>query len=143
MDTLGYTDPTPGSSPRMRGTPVPVNTPLGVIGIIPAYAGNTFRWLNCQCLDRDHPRVCGEHNIRVFQLRFKPGSSPRMRGTRGGAGPWLAPLGIIPAYAGNTDSISDGRLRRGDHPRVCGEHCKETVSELHPTGSSPRMRGTH
>ena len=32
---------------------------------------------------------------------------------------------------------------RGDHPRVCGEHCGEHSASFGVLGSSPRMRGTH
>ena len=50
-----------GSSPRMRGTHL-----LGFVcdygsGIIPAYAGNTTQILQKPLINRDHPRVCGEH----------------------------------------------------------------------------------
>ena len=50
-----------GSSPRMRGTPVGVGQLRGVVGIIPAHAGNTS--LACIGLLAwwDHPRACGEH----------------------------------------------------------------------------------
>ena len=45
----------------MRGTHN-VKDENGVIsGIIPAYAGNTNTEELAKLLDRDHPRVCGEH----------------------------------------------------------------------------------
>ena len=37
--------PQTGSSPRMRGTPDPSHDRHGEAGIIPAYAGNTCRYL--------------------------------------------------------------------------------------------------
>ena len=91
-----------GSSPRMRGTQVP---PAGIepaIGIIPAYAGNTISVpFRIQYL-RDHPRVCGEH-LEITPVRtITKGSSPRMRGTPESSGMFTVPVGIIPAYAGNT-----------------------------------------
>ena len=56
-----------GSSPRMRGTLVHVNLNGVLIGIIPAYAGNTgcARWPNTN--GQDHPRVCGEHDLEDSQ----------------------------------------------------------------------------
>ena len=33
-------------------------------------------------------------------------------------------------------------MRRGDHPRVCGEHDSNAQGNLQQPGSSPRMRGT-
>ena len=52
-------------------------------------------------------------------------------------------VGIIPAYAGNTIYSSFLRCLKGDHPRVCGEHLKDTERYTVERGSSPRMRGTH
>ena len=51
-------------------------------------------------------------------------------------------LGIIPAYAGNTNSPMIPQEIHGDHPRVCGEHLRKACFRGGLTGSSPRMRGT-
>ena len=112
----------PGSSPRMRGTPL----------VSDVYA----EWME------DHPRVCGEHAQETERRAQESGSSPRMRGTPSGHIQTDTRLGIIPAYAGNT--ISHGVRYAGlrDHPRVCGEHQAVLSSLLHRGGSSPRMRGT-
>ena len=91
-----------GSSPRMRGTlQNAIEIRVGA-GIIPAYAGNTTSYHLFRRDRRDHPRVCGEHFPQTRIDDFKQGSSPRMRGTRGKHFAWNLPLGIIPAYAGNT-----------------------------------------
>ena len=50
--------------------------------------------------------------------------------------------GIIPAYAGNTFSMSMSAVSDGDHPRVCGEHLWPSIRCKALMGSSPRMRGT-
>ena len=50
--------------------------------------------------------------------------------------------GIIPAYAGNTNSMSHTLGTSGDHPRVCGEHIRFMSWRSTRPGSSPRMRGT-
>ena len=54
-----------GSSPRMRGAH-DADRPSGDgPGIIPAYAGSTdFVWRSCDH-SRDHPRVCGEHEVQT------------------------------------------------------------------------------
>ena len=71
-----------GSSPRMRGTLAWHASAAMATGIIPAYAGNTYRRGSTGSPSGDHPRVCGEHPI-VLLVRADPeGSSPRMRGTR-------------------------------------------------------------
>ena len=131
-----------GSSPRMRGTHADWLERCRILGIIPAYAGNTPRptvrrtW--CRIIPayagntprttsrsgsaRDHPRVCGEHSsgplVMVHAAR------------------------IIPAYAGNTAAPNTSGLRTGDHPRVCGEHSVGVFVVDGRVGSSPRMRGT-
>ena len=71
-----------------------------------------------------------------------PGSSPRMRGTRGLDETAEILKGIIPAYAGNTRLSSRKGYPFGDHPRVCGEHASLLIAVSAGAGSSPRMRGT-
>ena len=106
----------------MRGTPNYDHIPYAQHGIIPAYAGNTFKAYPNRRATRDHPRVCGEHAAAFGTKEINPGSSPRMRGTPYIAGCERADGGIIPAYAGNT-------ARHG--------------GSITPNpGSSPRMRGT-
>ena len=51
-------------------------------------------------------------------------------------------IGIIPAYAGNTEQIPHCVRHARDHPRVCGEHEGIAHDAKSGTGSSPRMRGT-
>ena len=70
-----------GSSPRMRGTPSLPFHDHEIVGIIPAYAGNTRTPSRKSTTGRDHPRVCGEHCwIELMSVPIL-GSSPRMRGT--------------------------------------------------------------
>ncbi len=49
---------------------------------------------------------------------------------------------IIPAWAGNTPSDCKGPRRKGDHPRVGGEHAADAIVYQIQAGSSPRGRGT-
>ena len=111
-----------GSSPRMRGTLLRPLLKSRVVGIIPAYAGNT----SCKPLNQN----------------TLPGSSPRMRGTLSSSSLRPRSTGIIPAYAGNTQLIVLGKWNRRDHPRVCGEHFVVVRRGIQIKGSSPRMRGT-
>ena len=113
-----------GSSPRMRGTPTAVVVCHLVRGIIPAYAGNTIQLILCFPPCRDHPRVCGEHQVRDTLYGTTQGSSPRMRGTPVLYESRTLRSGIIPAYAGNTNFRNAFTLPERDHPRVCGEHTK-------------------
>ena len=127
----------------MRGTHCAVPARPAVMGIIPAYAGNTSLRRALVRSRRDHPRVCGEHTGGSQRMMHNPGSSPRMRGTllrylRG-----FLRDGIIPAYAGNTFFLLCEASSSRDHPRVCGEHFVVVLHGFLPLGSSPRMRGTH
>ena len=140
--SLSYSVSRAGSSPRMRGTRHHGIRRYTRPGIIPAYAGNTHGCTRQAHPARDHPRVCGEHDGVEVAGRLGQGSSPRMRGTHE---PRITPRdvhGIIPAYAGNTSGRLGHCPRRGDHPRVCGEHYNNNVSTANQQGSSPRMRGT-
>ena len=132
-----------GSSPRMRGTLQVTQVEREAVGIIPAYAGNTWPPAVAWCKAWDHPRVCGEHLLCVVGRREEQGSSPRMRGTPVKSIAPSVAAGIIPAYAGNTPRHPRWSLSSRDHPRVCGEHHEPVENTLLNAGSSPRMRGTH
>ena len=47
----------------MRGTPYTPYPTGRYTGIIPAYAGNTLVFDADRLERRDHPRVCGEHEL--------------------------------------------------------------------------------
>ena len=126
----------------MRGTLVAQFLRADQIGIIPAYAGNTYKHVRGWKFRRDHPRVCGEHVVGERKGSVQTGSSPRMRGTPFPTSKPCVTMGIIPAYAGNTSVRLESRARWRDHPRVCGEHAVKRKSDWPRPGSSPRMRGT-
>ena len=131
-----------GSSPRMRGTPVPLLHARLALRIIPAYAGNTRSPMRSVSRCRDHPRVCGEHPMLFDTFVTTVGSSPRMRGTLHDWPIQVVVDRIIPAYAGNTAVLTTEDFFFWDHPRVCGEHICGNVNGGSLRGSSPRMRGT-
>ena len=111
-----------GSSPRMRGARIGKYRDAVSTRIIPAYAGSTRQAGTEAAESRDHPRVCGEHSVRLVPCNRPPGSSPRMRGALLVAALELAVVGIIPAYAGSTTACKLAEALGWDHPRVCGEH---------------------
>ena len=131
-----------GSSPRMRGTPVPRPSVPRPSGIIPAHAGNTKYWLPRSARNGDHPRACGEHQVRDTMYGTTQGSSPRMRGTPTQQNRFMMASGIIPAHAGNTGVTVAVSFGVRDHPRACGEHFCYIPYRGSVQGSSPRMRGT-
>ena len=115
-----------GSSPRMRGAHRGRGHLQAFRGIIPAYAGSTFRSCSRCAAFRDHPRVCGEHSASKDSAKNRSGSSPRMRGALRVEGFSQEQVGIIPAYAGSTRKEADAPVDGRDHPRVCGEHTKKS-----------------
>ena len=50
----------------MRGTRKKMLFIEEELRIIPAYAGNTFVFINHHSYIQDHPRLCGEHKVFLF-----------------------------------------------------------------------------
>ena len=71
--------------------------------------------------------MCGEHRSIVGIGVACQGSSPHVRGALVSVDDAALLFGIIPACAGSTKCplLLTGLPR--DHPRMCGEHCNETV----------------
>ena len=131
-----------GSSPHVRGTPLPKIDGGTVVGIIPACAGNTAGARSGGRARRDHPRMCGEHQTIDTWNGKEVGSSPHVRGTQPSRCPISTRTGIIPACAGNTRRFCFLFLLVRDHPRMCGEHGSRQTKEKSFSGSSPHVRGT-
>ena len=94
--------PSPGSSPRVRGTLEHILHYSSIIRFIPACAGNSSSPCSEPSPNPVHPRVCGELAPSRPATATRGGSSPRVRGTRrrqGGAGRHDR---FIPACAGNS-----------------------------------------
>ena len=91
-----------GSSPHTRGALIIFRSIAAFQGIIPAYAGSTGWVRHTPHIDRDHPRIRGEHKLTATVEQLRGGSSPHTRGApEGPFDPWDR-LRIIPAYAGST-----------------------------------------
>ena len=73
-----------GSSPRVRGKRIDTTLQTRADGLIPACAGKTTCDTNKLFFARAHPRVCGENRLSSSKLGGGAGSSPRVRGKRGG-----------------------------------------------------------
>ena len=131
-----------GSSPRVRGTPMPGTMMSAASRFIPACAGNTARWVSRPTGPAVHPRVCGEHWSVAGRCCCRCGSSPRVRGTRGCSNLGVGLHRFIPACAGNTPTPRRSTRASPVHPRVCGEHLMISRAVIRRSGSSPRVRGT-
>ncbi len=145
----GERSPTPGavaaprgSSPRVRGTPMPRRRGRQRHRFIPAGAGNAWRPLTLTTSIPVHPRGCGERTAGHVARLLEHGSSPRVRGTRQRLQKAERALRFIPAGAGNAPTP---RRRTGPatvHPRGCGERKPPQAGAGRGAGSSPRVRGT-
>ena len=130
-----------GSSPHTRGARVQHQPVKAQPRIIPAYAGSTTGRTAGEHRHRDHPRIRGEHPDEPHWIGTFAGSSPHTRGAHDRRSPPNPHQRIIPAYAGSTRPRKRRTPRRGDHPRIRGEHGRQLRYDLNNGGSSPHTRG--
>ena len=130
-----------GSSPRVRGKRHQSSGKQGSGRLIPARAGKTSYSHPPTLGHSAHPRACGENVDEVGRVWIGGGSSPRVRGKRGG---WRRPprkRRLIPARAGKTPLEHWNHAWGRAHPRACGENAMTSPSPDSLPGSSPRVRG--
>ena len=130
-----------GSSPRVRGKPVPLTRPLGLLRLIPARAGKTRAPHPHRGAQPAHPRACGENYVHLVNALARGGSSPRVRGKLDPRPPPHQPNRLIPARAGKTPGSSTSPPHSPAHPRACGENMGVPIGVGGGGGSSPRVRG--
>ena len=114
----------------------------GTYRFIPTHVGNTGTSPPRPRRSSVHPHACGEHYWTRHGRLDRPGSSPRMWGTRGVSDGTIDAIRFIPTHVGNTP-CRNGRTRTAwVHPHACGEHVPSSFARLRHSGSSPRMWGT-
>ena len=69
-----------GSPPQVRGKPMVSQLLSEVAGITPAGAGKTLERKGFIVTKTDHPRRCGENDVRLRKFDPVPGSPPQVRG---------------------------------------------------------------
>ena len=132
---------TPGLSPRVRGNRRFDSANDGVLGSIPACAGEP---VNNVALFRDagvYPRVCGGTNKRMAGHALCAGLSPRVRGNRLVGEAASRRDGSIPACAGEPGPAGRRTPTARVYPRVCGGTLVGAFTPENSTGLSPRVRG--
>ena len=131
-----------GSSPLTRGTREN-SSPHEFHGrFIPAYAGNSVLPAVCMRDRSVHPRLRGELTEMMRLIIGSVGSSPLTRGTPPRRICEPRRPRFIPAYAGNSSSISTELKGAAVHPRLRGELDSQFSAVGKIDGSSPLTRGT-
>ena len=110
-------------------------------GLIPAWAGETGSPVEPTKDGGAHPRVGGGNILFLPRLVFEAGSSPRGRGKPRREAADVLPLGLIPAWAGETSRALPLPVAPWAHPRVGGGNKCNCRRKSSPLGSSPRGRG--
>ena len=112
----------PGSSPRVWGTPIftPVQSVVFAV----------------------HPHGCGEHEWPEYGGHPYCGSSPRVWGTQHPLDHVHQGVRFIPTGVGNTAGYAVLGFGVPVHPHGCGEHIFSPAWRGWEVGSSPRVWGT-
>jgi len=113
------------------------------LGITPACAGSIAQQRTHTSIYRDHPRLRGEHNVKIKLLRFQQGSPPPARGALYSSLRNLFKYGITPACAGSMSLPLKQTTCRRDHPRLRGEHRAAYKKANYSAGSPPPARGAY
>ena len=132
-----------GSSPLTRGKLAQGRDRARDAGLIPAHAGKTRVWGPRRRSPLAHPRSRGENTEADEDSRALWGSSPLTRGKPLSNRCHWDGVGLIPAHAGKTRSLSCPFDVVRAHPRSRGENCMTTMRTQTPMGSSPLTRGKH
>ena len=135
--------PSPGLSPRVRGSPDCDAKDDGLQGSIPACAGEPLVRTMMTRLPKVYPRVCGGAQAMTDHPELWAGLSPRVRGSPRHLDRHLIHGGSIPACAGEPASQPEKYHQRWVYPRVCGGAVRPCVMLEENEGLSPRVRGSH
>ena len=93
-----------GSSPLTRGKPLARSQRHLHVGLIPAHAGKTVKFMGLGPISWAHPRSRGENGPGGRHAGSRAGSSPLTRGKRRGREAGHRRRRLIPAHAGKTAS---------------------------------------
>ena len=130
-----------GSPPRVRGKGIQPRYHRVAMGITPACAGKSNICGQNRVKSEDHPRACGEKNIKHRRKSSGKGSPPRVRGKANSGSFLRLRYRITPARAGKSSAMLISSSSTRDHPRACGEkHPICCYPPVYP-GSPPRVRG--
>ena len=125
----------------MRGKAAAAGQPVQAYRITPAHAGKSMARQFQQFLGGDHPRSCGEKQLRPYAGHADLGSPPLMRGKVHIRRAFSVCAGITPAHAGKRHYSSGYVTKYGDHPRSCGEKLAYSTAILATLRITPAHAG--
>ena len=109
-----------GLSPLARGNPLSMRQSCGVVGSIPACAGEPRSGCRQRFCARVYPRLRGGTVRRKLQRIDDRGLSPLARGNQAALQPRHFQIGSIPACAGEPPLRRSGAKRSRVYPRLRG-----------------------
>ena len=130
-----------GSPPHSRGIQSGAVRQRVVCRLTPAFAGNTASLYGRIRRRLAHPRIRGEYDGAADGAFHRDGSPPHSRGIRLEFSDPGRPLGLTPAFAGNTDLLRHLLGWGAAHPRIRGEYRVEQKRMQIKRGSPPHSRG--
>ena len=130
-----------GSPPHARGIHILRSRNDCKCGITPACAGNTIRVVELIRHAWDHPRMRGEYREYFIGMKQARGSPPHARGILFDDLCRAGNIGITPACAGNTSTMTGWANVTRDHPRMRGEYTELLRYITGVAGSPPHARG--
>ena len=107
----------------------------------PVCAGTTGARRRRRGVEREHPRMRGDHMASSRSSSSSEGTSPHARGPRIVGRPYSMAIGNIPACAGTTPLRASRTSWRREHPRMRGDHPATLSIWTLATGTSPHARG--
>ncbi len=130
-----------GPPPHARG-PHPWSGPgWAPAGTTPACAGTTHWGPGTRPWPGDHPRMRGDHSMRMFLHRRDEGPPPHARGPPSAARHESVNPGTTPACAGTTPRVRTWEVAGRDHPRMRGDHRGSGPHRIRRAGPPPHARG--
>ena len=130
-----------GLSPHGRGIPARIAVSESYFGPIPAWAGDTRPCCARYSLRRAYPRMGGGYCNGSCSCESPRGLSPHGRGIQINDRLCFAPIGPIPAWAGDTRGVRRGRRACRAYPRMGGGYTVRSWATIPVSGLSPHGRG--
>ena len=130
-----------GLSPRLRGNVISLLDGSGVLGSIPALAGERLPLRQTVFSGRVYPRACGGTDWMLSPDVINQGLSPRLRGNVKFFAARGCERGSIPALAGERLWLPLPTAAWRVYPRACGGTHDGIIEPANDRGLSPRLRG--